>query len=787
MGQIAVRVGQSLLVAVAVTCAFAVHGNVAQALCSGDCDGDGQVVLGEVVTAVGVGLGQIPVARCQRLDADASGTLTIDEILRSVAGSLDECPAFHVDVERGGDPITVASPLVRVEIGREPFRLALFNRDGKEAFTRGPQEGGLFFDDGKTRHGLSSVTGAADLENGIGLTVATTADQPARVTIRFLTNRTLEVVFDPPAPDSATTLGASWESPASEVIYGLTERLRDSPPLRPGIVDIPADDIRPPEVGSLNRRGETVSTFILPTFSLYAPFYQSSRGYGVAVAGTMPGVFDVAKIDPGRLSFEFETGTIAENRRLVFHVFFGPDYASILDEYTRLTGRPHVPPDWAFLNWRWRGELALGAAELDGTEVNAQVEEDVRMFEDNGIPPGVYLFDRPVLRGDYGFGRFEWDEERIPNPDAMLASLRRRGYRIATWSGLWLCGSEPGDNGIEGQQLGYIAPGMSGTPRCDDTAGMSFIMDVTNADARTWFRDKLAAFIDRYEIDAIKLDRGEEHIPSAASDIWADGRNGREVHNDYVLLQTTLHHEALAAARPDGDFTLITRSGYTGAQKDAVFWGGDIPGSESFGFGPGTDLGLRSAIISQQRAAFLGFPIWGSDTGGYYEFKDREVFARWIEFSTFSGIMEIGGTGNHAPWDMPTEPKLDTEMIEIYRRYTQLRQDILGYIVRIARQAGQSGLPMVRPMTFLDPADPELADRWDQYLFGPDLMVAPVWRVGERSREVYFPRGAWRSLWDDSQRFEGPSTVAFDVPLDTILVFIRADARSPIAATSAER
>ena len=287
----------------------------------------------------------------------------------------------------------------------------------------------------------------------------------------------------------------------------------------------------------------------------------------------------------------------------------------------------------------------------------------------------------------------------------------------------------------------------------------------------------------RHRIAGIKLDRGEEHIPSQASDIWADGRNGREVHNDYVVLQTQLHFDALEAAHPDSDFVLTTRSGYTGAQRYAIFWGGDIPGSESFGGGPGTDLGLRSAIISQQRAAFMGFPIWGSDTGGYYEFKDRDVFARWIEISAFSGIMEIGGKGNRAPWDMPTEPRFDEEMIEIYRRYTVLREALQSYIVAAAAKAGESGLPIVRPLVFLDRADPQLKDLWDQYLFGPDLMVAPVWRIGQRSREVYFPRGSWRSFWDESVRYEGPITATVDAPLDVIPVFVRGDAGRPGLST----
>ncbi len=232
-----------------------------------------------------------------------------------------------------------------------------------------------------------------------------------------------------------------------------------------------------------------------------------------------------------------------------------------------------------------------------------------------------------------------------------------------------------------------------------------------------------------------------------------------------------MHREALEAAIPSGDWVLIARAGYSGTQRDAIVWGGDIPG---------TDLGLRSAIIAQQRAAFLGFPIWGSDTGGFYEFKDRDVFARWIEFSAFSGIMEIGGTGSHAPWDMPTEPRFDPEMIEIYRFYTALRARMLDYIAAAGAGAAR-GLPLVRPLAFLDPEDPQLQDRWDEFLFGPDLLVAPVWRKGQREREVFFPPGRWRSLWDERIVQAGPSSVRVDVPLDFIPVYIREGAVSPLA------
>jgi alpha-D-xyloside xylohydrolase len=674
--------------------------------------------------------------------------------------------------------LRVESQHAGVTVRKARLQLALRDRGGRRLVRQGPQAG-LFYERRGAPYDVGRVESVSMLPDGAALGVATTEGRSGTVTIRFLTSRTIEVAFDPPGADTVDAMGDRLVATRQESFYGLTSRLRDSPAFAPGIIDIPIDDIQPPEVGSLDRRGEMVEMRILPTLSLYAPFYHSSRGYGLAVGGTTFGVFDVAKTDPRIVGFRFETGTTAASRRLVYRLFVGPEHATILDEYTALTGRPIVPPEWTFLHWRWRGELRAGPTTLlDGEPVNADFAADVLAYETYGIPAGVYLFDRPVFPGNFGFARFAWDEARFPNPAHMLSALTARGYRLAVWSSTWACGSEAGDNGAEAQALGYLAPGPPGVPHCADVGGRSFILDVTNPAARDWWAGKVAAFVAANGIQGIKLDRGEEHIPSEAAHVWADGRSGREVRNDYPRLQALIHHAALSRALPDGDFFLVTRSAYTGTAPSAVFWGGDIPGSEDFGTGPGTDLGLRSAIIGQQRAAFMGMPIWGSDTGGYYEFKDREVFARWLAFSCFSGLMEIGGVGAHAPWDMPSAPRVDDELIAIYRRYTTLRATLQPYVVAAAAAAA-TGMPMVRPMPFADRKDRRLRDRWDQYLFGPDLLVAPVWRTGERSRSVYLPRGRWRDYFDPSRTFEGRSTIEVDVPLDAIPVFVREGATVP--------
>jgi alpha-glucosidase (family GH31 glycosyl hydrolase) len=681
-------------------------------------------------------------------------------------------PSVRVDV--AGAVVTVETATTRIEVVRDPFAIRFLG--GGSLRTETAPEGALSWERGGAVESVVRVSDATALPDGAELSVATTGGGAARLAVRFPSERTARLELAPDEPESLAALGAAFASPPGERIYGLTERLRDSPPIAEEAgIEIPVEDVRPPEAGGLDRRGERVEMLVRPTQALYAPFFQSSRGFGLEVGGTAIGWFDLAAADPAVVSLRFETGASAASRRLVLHLIDGPGHPRILEEYAALHGAPFVPPDWAFRHWKWRGELTRGpVAALDGAELNADVVDDLTMYEALGFPAGVYLFDRPVLAGEYGFARFEWDEERLPSPRAMLDALRRRGWRVLLWSSLFMCGDEPSDFGAEAFRLGFLAPGPALPPRCGDVGGQNFILDPTNPAAASWFQDRLASFVAANDIDGIKLDRGEEHIPTAATDVWADGRNGREVRNDYPSIQARLHHEVMSRHRPDGDFLVAVRAGYTGTPAHAIAWGGDTAGSESFGAGPGTDLGLRAAIIQQQRAAFLGYPVWGSDTGGYYAFEDRDLFARWIEFSAFSGLMEIGGVGSHEPWAMPTEPAFDEEMIAIYRRYTTLREELVPYLAAAAEEARTRGLPLVRPLVFEWPEDPEVGDLWDEYMLGPDLLVAPVWRLGERARSVYLPEGRWTDVRFPERRFDGPARIDVEAPLDHIPVYRRA-------------
>ena len=680
-------------------------------------------------------------------------------------------PTAAVELIATDAAIALRAGAASLVISRDPFRLALDDATGRRLAAEAAGRMRAI-----TAAGECAVAAVDafhfDPASGLLDVAVRTGCGPGTIEAQWLGERSVRVRFTPPPDVAADALADTWALVPGERIYGLSERLTDSRPLNdvPGILQI--DEINPREAGSLDRRGERIAMLVQGTVGVYAPLYHSSAGYGLFVEGTTVGAYDVGAADPGALDFHFQTATNSASRRLSYVLFAGTP-AQILDAYTALTGRPFIPPAWAFAHWRWRDEHAEGpVATFDGEAMNAEVAEDLSMYAALDIPAGVYLFDRPWAGGAFGFDDFAWDPQRFPNPDGMLRVLRERGYRVAVWSAALATGSGAGSNGAEARANGWLAPGLEPWPDVPDAQ----VLDITDPVVRDWWTAKHVDFLRRWDVSAIKLDRGEEYVSQQPIDVFADGRSGVEVRNDFPSINLRLFHNLMLAARGDDDFVVEARSAYAGAQPWGIVWGGDSPGSRAFGAGPGTDLGLRAAIINQQRAAFLGWPFWGSDTGGYYQFKQRDVFARWLQFSAFCALMEIGGHGAHAPWAMPTEPAYDEEMIAIYRRYVRLHHDLIPYTLRQAEAAARSGLPIARPLLFEWPDDAAVADRWDEYLFGADLLVAPVWRDGARSREVYLPAGRWEDFWDRARTFAGPTTITVDAPLDVIPVFVRAGA-----------
>jgi len=629
------------------------------------------------------------------------------------------------------------------------------------------------------------------------------------------------VAFDP--SDGITRVGEVLAARPGEHFHGLTERARGNND------EVPRDPSVPV---ALDRRGERVVMDLNGTISLYAPFYLSSRGYGLYVESTWLGLFDVAQSDRTRMRFVFDGPS------LTYHVLPGTP-KQVLRQYTERVGAPDPPPRWAFGTWRWRDEHSNPDVIYDGTPYrgpyNAQVYEDVAMMDALDIPLDVYWIDRPWAQGERGYGDLEWDPERFPNAESMIEWIRtEHDAEVLVWLAPWVMGDladEALRNGYFLPSEGMVAMGVTrarpeqmeapafwhdlkprmlarvdslswtdlrngaqvhlGTNEDPSEAvraqlrraieaaetpaelrrflaidDRSYVLiDYTNPEAVAWWQDHIARLLED-GVAAFKLDRAEEVVADARDAYAYDGRSMAEVQNEYP----TLYARAVAevAQKYHDEYVVMPRAGYPGAQQYAnAFWAGDTRA---------TWIGFRNTLIGGLRAAVMGYPFWGSDTGGFWGGRTtHELLARWLGLSAFSPIMEIGPINNRAPWDMPDGTGYNAEAIATWRMYALLHAHLEAYIIRYAREAETTGHPIMRPLFVEYPDDERAWTVWDEYLFGEDYLVAPVIEEGVTTREVYLPEGEWVDYWNpDADPIAGPTTVTVDVPLYKTPIFLRA-------------
>ncbi len=503
---------------------------------------------------------------------------------------------------------------------------------------------------------------------------------------------------------------------------------------------------------AMDLRGQKVEMIVKPTTSVYAPFFLSSRGYACFVKGTWPGSFDFCADDTKRVKIEFEGPS------LEFKIYTAEDPARLVTTHALEAGPPFLPPKWMYMPWRWRDEHSQLPKYYDGTPVtgpfNSQVMEDVLMMRAFGIPCGVYWVDRPWGPGRLGYDDFEIDPVRLPNFPVMVRWLNEQHMQMLLWIAPFFQGSMEKEALAKGYNLAGQPPQANNYP----------MVDLTNPAARSYWQEGFAKLL-KLGVAAFKLDRGEENIPESGPYKVFDGRSIRENRNAYPAMYVRAAYDTASKYR-GSDFVLMPRGAYTGSSAYGVFWGGDIGGTQE---------GLRASIIAVQRAAVMGYPNWGSDTCGYnQQLLEQEVCGRWLAFSCFTPIMEVGPTRNLAFWSLPRAPSYDAELIAIWRLYARLHVRLADYSFKLAQEAHRSGMPIVRPLFLADPKAPEAWRNWQEYLYGPDLLVAPIWEKGKRSQEVYLPSGnKWRDAWRPDKVYPGGQTITVSAELYQIPLLIR--------------
>ncbi|HRS13874.1 MAG TPA: glycoside hydrolase family 31 protein [Candidatus Bipolaricaulis sp.] len=595
-------------------------------------------------------------------------------------------------------------------------------------------------------------------EDETTLTYRTSDGRTARVALRPVEEGAIQVRFSVAGKARWERLGITLRVSEGEGFYGLLER-----PVQ-GILH----ESFPPRDAGFNLRGQEVWLYVLPTHALYSPFFVSSRGWGLYVESSWPGIYRFGRDGRGR-STPTQVTIEYEGPELVVRLFGGATPLEVVEKYGRTVGTTVLPPEWAFGPWRWRDEVWDLPTFYDGTPntspFNSMVVEDLLLMEALGIPCSVYVLDRPWAGGTMGYGDLRFDPERFPNAEAMLAWMKGRGARPILWLGPWVLDALRAEAVAQGY---HVRKRIPYPPR-------AALLDFTSRDATAWWQGLLAPLLD-LGIAGFKLDRGDEDVPDGLlfSGSYADGTSYREGHNAYPLWFA----RAAAGALPTpADSLLFVRAGWIGTSTYAIAWGGDPASNE---------WGLRNSVLALQRAAAINFPIWGSDTGGYTGRPSREVLARWLAFSAFCPLMEVGPTANLAPWSFPPDgvsarvdaqgyrftPTYDEELVAIWILYARLHDDLRAYTYAQAVAAHERGTPIVRPLVFVHPDRPEYVDLWETYLYGPDLLVRPVWEPGATSVTVHIPPGEWRDLWT-GEEWVGPRTVVVEAPLYAIPAYVR--------------
>lgn len=480
------------------------------------------------------------------------------------------------------------------------------------------------------------------------------------------------------------------------------------------------------------------------------PFYLSSRGYGLLVNM------------PGRVEFEVATERVtqvqfaAPGEELDYYVFYGPDPKDVFSKYTMLCGRPAVPPAWSFGLW-----LSTSFT----TEYNeATVTEFVEGMARRDIPLSVFHFDCFWMKERH-WCNFEWDRQAFPDPEGMLKRLRARGLKICVWINPYI--SQFSELFDEGREKGYLLKRPDGSVCQLDTwqPGM-VIVDFTNPQAREWYCRKLRALLDM-GVDCFKTDFGEL-IPTDV--VWRDGSDPQMMHNYYAYLYNKTVFELLESYHGKGKALVFARSATAGSQKFPVHWGGDCFA---------TFESMAESLRGGLSFCTSGAAFWSHDMGGFEGTANPAVYKRWTAFGLLSTHSRLHGSGSYrVPW------LFDEEAVEVMRHFAKLKCRLFPYLFAAAHDAAEHGWPVMRAMPVEFPNDPACLYLDRQYMLGPSLLVAPIFRQ-DNLAEYYLPAGKWTNLLT-GELVDGGCWRREEMDFFHLPLFVRENTILPMSSSEAE-
>ncbi len=647
----------------------------------------------------------------------------------------------------------------------------------RESTRRGSGPGGRvgFLDDGRWYHARALVKVNA---GSAGRTYVLETDDPGKrrilLTVEGLGEGTTGISASL-SKGEADAIGIGFDAPKRERMLGFGERSDHvdqrgntvenyvgEGPYQPTEYAVPAASV--PPWGFHERSDATYFPM---------PWLLSTRGYGVLAENLETSRFRLGSEQASEWSVE------ADAQRLDLKVYAGPEPADVVRRMSADVGRqPKPDAPWLFGPWFQTGHQNTAPGELSYVDILRSADAPISVAETHMryMPCGSDQGQEAAERG---------------RTDAFHAE----GLAVVTYTREAVCASYPAafDPAVAS---GAFLEHTDGTPYTLQTfvgsgvtqVGMLDFTDPAAADVYGTILDR--AYAAGY--DGWMEDYGEYAPPDSLAH---NGMGGDRTHNFYPV---AYHREGRRYSKSkDRPIIRFNRSGFTGAARySQIVWGGDP--TTGWGFD-----GLASAVKEALSMGLSGVSLWGSDIGGFFTLSDQrltpELLARWIEFGAFSGVMRSKAEGIGVPlasrpqiWEQPTLP--------VWRRYAKLRTQLYPYLQAADAEYRRSGMPIMRQLSLIAPDDRRATGLEDQFMFGDDLMVAPVLEPGATSRGVYLPQGRWVDFWkaisyresDGSLRLQRAATVGggrdvdVSAPLEQMPLLARAGTLLPLLPADTE-
>ncbi|MDD5139796.1 MAG: glycoside hydrolase family 31 protein [Verrucomicrobiales bacterium] len=506
------------------------------------------------------------------------------------------------------------------------------------------------------------------------------------------------------------------------------------------------------------------------------PFFMVTRhgqAHGIFLDNTWRTFFDIGREQTDLLTFGADGGD------LDYYFINGPEPKKVIERYTALTGRMPLPPLWSlgYQQCRWSYYPESRVRRLADT------------FREKQIPADAIWLDIHYMDG---YKPFTWDHQRFPDPKKMISDLRAQGFRLVTIVDPHppaLKGYAPYDSGMAGDQFvkwpdGKVFEGPVWPSQAEKNPGPSVFPDFSKPAARAWWGSLYQSLLD-VGVAGIWNDMNEPSVFIAPTGTMPlelihdnDGQptTHREIHNVYGQLMSRSTFDGLSRLRPDERAFVLTRASYAGGQRFAAVWAGDNTADWA---------SLRQSVSTLLGMGVSGFPFVGSDIGGFVRMPSAELCTRWLQAAVFYPFMRM-----HAEVTLPDkEPwSFGWRYEAVNKRAIELRYELLPYIYNVMQQASETGVPALRPLFLEFPDDERVATRDDEFLFGSDLLIAPVLWEGITEREIYLPAGEWFDYWT-GHKHAGNATINIPVTLDSIPMFVRGGAfifRQPVVQNTGE-